>query len=248
MLPVLINQPWLTLYSYPFFMGIGWAVGYLYAEAAVKKYHLQLEKYFPWIFLGYFLSAWIGAKSLFLITTTPVQRLMYANATNFWLGGGFVFYGGLIGALIFTIGIKVLLRKKLTGDFFYHLLPGLIAGHAVGRIGCLLAGCCFGRESQSFLAVMTNGVARLPVPLFESMGLGVILLLVVSLFKKQKNTLGVAAYFLGYALLRFILEIYRADEIRGFYYGLSTSQWISLAMAIVGFYFLFKNKLPKSSV
>lgn len=248
MLPVLINQPWLTLYSYPFLMGIGWAIGYLFAESAIKKHFQHLEKIFPWIFFGYFLSAWIGAKALFPLTTTPVQRLMYANASNFWLGGGFVFYGGLIGALIFTVVLKILLRKKLTDQFFYHLLPGLIAGHAVGRMGCLLAGCCYGKESQSMLAVMTNGVARLPVPLFESMGLGLILLIVVGLFKKQKTYYAVASYFLGYAILRFILEFYRADEIRGFYYGLSTSQWISLFMVFIGFWFILKNTLIKKSL
>lgn len=245
MLPVLINLPWLTLYSYPFLMGIGWAVGFLYAESTIKKQFHHLEKIFPWIFLGYFLSAWIGAKVLFLLTTTPVQRLMYANASNFWLGGGFVFYGGLIGALLFTLILKIVLKKKLSSEFFYHLLPSLIAGHAVGRIGCLLAGCCYGKESDSIFAVMTNGVVRLPVPLFESMGLGVILLLVVSLFKKQKTNYAVSCYFMGYAILRFILEYYRADEIRGFYYGLSTSQWISLLMVFIGVGFILKNNFKK---
>ncbi len=244
MLPIILKTDWLTLYSYPFLMGIGWALGFIVSENYITKNHPQILKYFPYIFLGYFLTAWIGAKVLFLVATTPVQRLMYGESVNFWLGGGFVFYGGLIFSLIYTLILYLVLRKKVEFKFFIELLPGLTLGHAVGRIGCLMAGCCFGVESLSFFSVTINGVNRIPVQLFESIFLLIIFFFIYKLMKQGKHYLACSFYFLGYGIFRFIIEFFRADEIRGQWGNFSTSQWVSLVMILlgIGILILKKNK------
>ncbi len=234
MFPILINSPWLVLYSYPFFMGIGWAMGYIVSENQLQKYLPNEKKILPYIFLAIFLSSWVGSKILFLMVTTPLERVVYARATNFWLGGGFVFYGGLIGALSTVLLTKTLLKKRLTWDFYKLLLPGLILGHAIGRIGCLLAGCCYGSLSDSILAVNMNGERRFPVQALEAIALFVIYKIVMRLCGQKKLNDSVAFYFVAYGIVRFILEFLRADEIRGIYFYLSTSQWVSVLLIILG--------------
>lgn len=237
MFPLILKTDWMTLYSYPFLMGVGWALGYIASEHFIAKNHRNLLSFFPYIFLGYFLSAWIGAKALFLLTTTPVQRLMYGESANFWLGGGFVFYGGLIFSLIYTVVLYFFIRKKVSFKFFIELLPGLTLGHSVGRIGCLLAGCCFGIESHSFLAIPINGVSRIPVQLFESVALFIIFLIINKMMKQGKHFIGCSFYFLSYGVFRFFIEYFRADDIRGHWGVLTTSQWISLIMIFLGIFF-----------
>lgn len=242
MFPLLFKTEWFALYSYPFFMGIGWALGYTVSEFYIAKNHKNILRSFPYIFVGYFLSAWIGAKLLFLVTTTPVQRLMYGESANFWLGGGFVFYGGLLFSLLYTLVIYFFLRRKTDFKFFIELLPGLILGHAIGRVGCLLAGCCFGVESHSIFALSINGVNRLPVQLFETIALLFIFYFVHKLMKAEEHYLACIFYFFGYGIFRFLIEYLRADQIRGHWGTLSTSQWISFVMIGIGIVFLYLTK------
>ena len=242
MLPLILKTDWLTLYSYPFLMGVGWALGYIVSEFYIAKNHRELLKFFPYIFFGYFLSAWIGAKALFLMTTTPVQRLMYGESANFWLGGGFVFYGGLIFSLLYTLLLFFIFRKKVSFKFFVELLPGLTLGHAVGRVGCLLAGCCFGIESQSLFSLSINGVARIPVQLFETIALLIIFYVIHKFMKAGKHYLACSFYFVGYGVFRFLIEYLRADDIRGYWGMFSTSQWVSLVMIGIGFIFFIKKR------
>lgn len=237
MFPLILKTDWLTIYSYPFLMGIGWALGYLISETYVAKNHRAILKSFPFIFFGYFLTSWVGAKLLFLISTTPVQRLMYGESVNFWLGGGFVFYGGLLFSLVYTFFLFLIFRKQISFNFFIELIPGLTLGHAVGRVGCLLAGCCFGIESQSILALNINEVKRIPVQLYESLALLIIFFLIHQLMKNGKHLIASGVYFLFYGVFRFFIEFVRADEIRGHWGALSTSQWISFFMMTLGLIF-----------
>lgn len=173
-------------------------------------------------FWGTFFSAWLGSKVLFLLTTTQDQLL---TNSSFWLGGGFVFYGGLLFALVYILGF-CLLNRKFNWRHLAHLVPVLLFSHGLGRIGCFLAGCCYGKESELFHA-------RHPVQLYEALSLIALSFLTGKLLKKdQREEFVMALYFLIYALLRFVLEFLRDDTVRGFYGALSTSQWISLFLLI----------------
>ena len=145
MLPILYQSHDLILYSYPLLMGLGWGIAY-------QIYFALLEPSYPKIkaqilFWGIFVSAWIGSKVLFYLTTENLNQSLLMEA-SFWTGGGFVFYGGLISALIF-VGLYKLLKFPISQQTLWSMLPALTIGHAIGRIGCLLAGCCFGKETDS---------------------------------------------------------------------------------------------------
>jgi phosphatidylglycerol:prolipoprotein diacylglycerol transferase len=125
--------------------------------------------------------------------------------------------------------------------------PGLALGHAVGRIGCLLGGCCYGRpvDPQFPLAVHLWGAWRHPVQLYEAAGL--VLLAIATALAPRALTRRPGATFLaylgGYACLRLVVEHWRGDDVeRGFVVPglISTSQLIALALLVAGTTLLYR--------
>lgn len=230
MLPVLFESSFFTLYAYPLFMGLAWGVGYYLTRYLFEENKVDVKKLLP-LFIGVFVTAWVGAKIFFLIFSSENKAIEYLYANEFWLGGGFVFYGGLIFSLIFYFLYSLYLKKfEFINSKF--LVPGLIMGHAVGRIGCFLAGCCYGTSCDLPWAIQLHDELRHPVQLYESIGLFIIGFMALSWIKNKKNNIFVITrYMIFYSSLRFILEYFRGDKIRGLHvFDFSTSQIIAFAM------------------
>lgn len=234
--PILFQSPELILYSYPLLMGLGWGVGYQiffsFLDPRVSKPQAQI------LFWGIFIAAWAGAKTLFYLSY-PGASAGLLSEVSFWTGGGFVFYGGLIGALIF-LSLMLAMNKDLTLEKLWPLLPALAVGHGIGRIGCLLAGCCFGETTDALWGIVLHGHKRHPTQVIEALGL--FLLGFYLLRAKASRAQLVAHYFIGYGLLRLWVEHLRGDIVRGSWLGLSPSQWISGLLLIFGFSLLVLNK------
>lgn len=156
--------------------------------------------------------------------------------------GGMVFYGGLIGACIGAF-IYMKVAKLDVRSYADTLAPCIPLFHAFGRIGCFLAGCCYGIESNfgvtyhHSLIVNANGVSRLPIQLFESVENVLICLVLLAVLCKcsslKKGTL-IWIYGLIYPVVRFINEFFRGDITeRGYFGPLSTSQWISIFLFVI---------------
>ncbi len=164
---------------------------------------------------------------------------------------GIVFYGGLIGGIAGGIlGMRIAGCDK--GDLLRCVVPFIPLGHAIGRVGCLLAGCCHGFEYEGFLAVYyPNSVAGLPadqgyfpVQLLEAViNIGICGLLLLY-EKRAKRPFEILFAYIGcYGISRFCLEMLRGDSVRGIYFGLSLSQWISIGMLTAcAVYFLLPKK------
>lgn len=232
MLPVLFNSSFFTLYSYPLFMGLAWGVGYYLTQYLFDKYKEDSSTLFK-LFLGVFVSSWIGAKLFFLFFSSQHKIYQYLYADYFWLGGGFVFYGGLIFGLLFYLFYSIYL-KKFNFKKSYLLVPGLIFGHAIGRVGCFLTGCCYGTQCDLPWAMTLEGISRHPVQLYEAISLFILGFFSLRWIQKKCTNLTVVTnYLIIYAVIRFITEYYRGDEIRGiFWLSLSTSQLISLGILV----------------
>ena len=148
--------------------------------------------------------------------------------------GGMVFYGGLYGGLIF--GALWSKHKKYSlkdmADVFSVLIPLF---HTFGRIGCFFAGCCYGVKAHWGISgrVITADVKessrRIPIQLIEAFFVFCLFIVILWLFSKKiaRGKL-IYIYLLIYAVLRFVLEFFRGDEIRGHFLVFSTSQWISV--------------------
>lgn len=149
------------------------------------------------------------------------------------LGGGFVFYGGLIGFII-SILIYARIVKKDAVDIFNFWVAYIPLLHGIGRIGCFFNGCCYGVETHGFFGITypINGLQKsiFPVQLVEAV---FCIALSIALFNWVKANYRAAVYFTVYPIGRFILEFCRGDVIRGYFWILSTSQWISIIIIII---------------
>ena len=184
-------------------------------------------------------GAALGSKTLFFLTQMPIllQDFSFYNLAKTFITSGFVFYGGLLGALG---ACRLLFHYKRwdTQASFNLILPGIICFHAFGRVGCFLAGCCYGRVAN--WGVVMTGVSsepRIPVQLFEAL-FESCLLIGLLLYERQCVLTGktpdlLRPYLFLYAVFRFFLEFFRGDTLRGIWFGLSTSQYISLILLTV---------------
>ncbi len=200
----------------------------------------------------------IGAKIMYAVTSID---FIYDKNLNFfanlweWVkllaGGGLVFYGGLIGAaaagLIYIFHYKTPVSEAVDIAF-----AGVPLFHAFGRIGCFLGGCCYGVEYHGMFAVTfpeknlggaPAGVELLPIQLIES-GLNLILWAILfAVYRRSgRRWLTTGLYLCCYGVMRFILEYFRGDLIRGHLGALSSSQAISILIVLAGTFLLIKPK------
>lgn len=190
------------------------------------------------------LGAFIGMHLLYGITNIQYwSKITFAQGFKHFLTqigtifGGSVFYGGLIGGLI-AGGISIKVQKLPVDTITDCLAPGIAQFHGFARIGCFLGGCCYGVEWEhgitftNSIVESANGVPRVPIQLFESgfefLLAGLLWFLLLRVPKTRGKLL--VFYLLIYPVGRFILEFWRGDEYRGFLFGLSTSQIISILL------------------
>lgn len=181
-------------------------------------------------------------KNLNVITSFKI----FIEYASFIFGGG-VFYGGLLLGL--ATGFFYTKKAKLDFIIFSDIAaPGIPLFHFFGRIGCFFGGCCYGLESRFGITFHNSPVAgandinRFPVQLLEAVfNLGLFLLL-AQFFRRRwfKNRL-LLIYLSLYSFGRFFIEFLRGDSFRGIWFGISTSQIISIAVFCVAIMGLTKK-------
>ena len=245
--PRLFELPWsipffgtITVYTYGVLLAAAYLVGLQFAIVRARARQLDATRVMD---LGIYIiiSALVGAKLLLLVTDFQAFR---NNPIEFLRSAG-VFYGGLILAV--AVALLYIRRVGLplwtTCDVF---APGIALGHVVGRLGCFFAGCCYGRPTSVPWAITftdkfanTNVGTPLNVPLhptqlYEAGAEFLILGLLLGTERRGRQFAGRTfwLYMLLYAVSRFFIEYYRADE-RGWVVPnmLSTSQFISAILA-----------------
>jgi len=224
-----------TLYSYGAMVALGSLVclfGVLReaARGGIKS-AIFYDLYF-WILI----SGLIGARLVYILTNLrffleePVEIFMIQHGGLSWFGG---FFFGFLAV--------VLLVKKNKLSFFQIadiFAPYLALGQAIGRLGCLLNGCCYGRPSNfPFALVLPGHQERLyPTQLYSFFALLLIFAL-LALFKKRKGIVTgqvFSLYLVLYGLKRFILELFRGDIILTAFFNLSLFQIFALVEMAAG--------------
>jgi phosphatidylglycerol:prolipoprotein diacylglycerol transferase len=203
--------------------------------------------------LGIYLiiAALVGAKLMLVVVDFNYFRQQPRELLSLVRAAG-VFYGGLLAA--FAVAVLLIRRYRLplwkTTDAF---APGIALGHVVGRLGCLMAGCCYGRATDvpwgiTFTdpAAASNVGTPLNIPLHPTQlyEAGAELLILLFLLVTERRGRPFAgrtfwSYLLLYAISRFIIEIFRGDE-RGSLAGLSTSQAVSVVLAPIALVMLLR--------
>ena len=162
--------------------------------------------------------------------------------------GGLVFYGGLIGAIAGTI-IFASVKKLPLWKLADVLSPSIPLGYVFGRIGCLLNGCCYGKECRLPWAIHfpqgheTYPHALHPTQVYDS-GLNLLFYLGLAWLYRRKKFDGqvFAVYLVGYAVLRFVVELFRGDYPPSQHYlgnWATPAQMVSLAIFVAGAVLLF---------
>ena len=162
---------------------------------------------------------------------------------------GLTFYGGLFGGIAgFLFIYYVFVRKSSTlkiAECFKIAPPAITIGHAFGRIGCFLAGCCYGKPTDSWIGVKFPFLSEpvIPTQLIESIFLFLLTAVLLVLIFKFNFKYTFVVYLGAYSIFRFIIEFFRGDE-RGQFLGVfSPSQvWsIFIWIIIVPFFFILKK-------
>ncbi|NNJ29402.1 prolipoprotein diacylglyceryl transferase [Lacrimispora defluvii] len=241
-----------TIHGYGLMIGIGIAAAYLTAEYRAKKAGLEPDHLFYLLILGAG-GGLICAKLLYYVTIFDEIRSNPRLLLN--ISTGFVVYGGIIGGI--GAGFVYCHIRKISPLRYLDLVvPSIALAQGFGRIGCLLAGCCYGRQTPGPFSITfqssqfaPNGIPLLPTQIVSSVFDFANFLVLLALARKNPPAGRVSAFYLiFYSLGRFVIEFYRGDLIRGSVGNLSTSQFISLFVALAGFILLWKSGRNKNQL
>lgn len=242
MRPILFNFGSINLYSYGLMIAIGIIVAVTLFLRRTKTLGLDEDSVLNMIFIS-IISGVLGGKLLYIITDYESVRESGGVFKNF--GEGFVIYGAIIAGML-SIYIYCRRKKWNIVKVLDAVVPGVAIAQGFGRIGCFLAGCCYGAETSCKLSVVfpnvslaPAGVHLHPTQIYSSIFdflLGVFLLW----YSKKDNKEGrvFSMYLIIYSIGRFLVEFLRNDP-RGNVGVFSTSQFISIFMFFIGL-FIFK--------
>lgn len=236
----------ITIWGYGFMIGLGILLCLILGIQRAKKRNMSENAVLDIAIYGVFIG-FLGAKLLYVLV--EFERFM-ENPRSVLGSEGFVVYGGITAGVITAI-VYCKIKKLRFLEYFDLLIPSVALAQGFGRIGCFLAGCCYGRKTDCFLGVIfpenslaPTGIKLLPTQLFSAAGdffiMGI--LLWYSKRAKRPGDVGIM-YMILYSIGRFLLEILRSDE-RGALGALSTSQWISIGIFILAI--VLKHLLKKN--
>lgn len=256
--PILFEIGGFPVYTYGVLLAAAYLLGLQFALVRARRRGLDPNRVMDlgiWIIV----SALAGAKLLLLAVEWDTYGRDPRELLTLVRSGG-VFYGGLIAAVV--VALWYLRRHRMpvwqVTDVF---APGIALGHVVGRVGCLFAGCCFGKPTTVPWAITFHNeyaaqnvgtplnVPLHPTQLYEAGAELLILGLLLATERKGRPFPGRTfwGYMLLYGISRFIIEFYRGDS-RGTVLMFSTSQFVSLLiipLSVVMLLYLARRRQPE---
>jgi len=246
--PILFTIKGITIYTYGFFLALGFLVGFVLFLLEAKRRKKSLDTAID-------LAFWV------LISSIIISRIFYVlvNLRYFierplrifmiW-EGGLVWYGAFFGAII---AYFIYFRKRGEEGWLFTdiAIPSVALGQAIGRIGCFMAGCCYGKATDLCIGVTFGssgiapaGVSLHPTQIYHSISEFLIFLFLFSWRGRTRFSGELFLYYLFlYGATRSVVEVFRGDP-RGEVFGvMSTSQCISIIVVILAIaVYLFRRK------
>jgi len=200
------------------------------AGIEAKKEQVDPEKIFNLLFYV-FIAGVIGSRLFYVFNNAafyfrrPIEIIMLQHGGMAWFGG-----------LIFGTAAAIIIIKKSKLDLLKILdllIPFIALAQAIGRIGCLLNGCCFGKASQFGIYFEVSNQVLIPTQLYSSLLL-LVIFIILRFMQTRAHLSGqiLSSYLFLYSIKRFFIEFFRADSPRIFF-GLTIFQILSLAMFII---------------
>lgn len=235
MYPILFYIGSWPIYSYGAMVALGFLAVVFYMSYAAKRQGLPsnlVSDLSFWVII----AGIIGARVAYLIANWDYYLANPDKILGFEQGGirGLIFYGGLIGGFLAVVIYSSLKKQPLfaLGDL---IMSGLPLGHAFGRVGCFLNGCCYGSPWPH--GCFIDNEYRYPTQLFEAaynlLLFGFLAWFYTKTGQAKKPGRVVALYLIIYPIGRFLLEFLRGDE-RLHFLNLTVAQVISLVLFITG--------------
>ncbi len=254
--PILFSAGPITLYSYGVLLAAAYLLGLWMAVRRARAAGVDGNKIMD-LLIWVIIAALVGAKALLFIIDFRHFTSSWQEFTTLLRSGG-VFYGGLIAAIL--VCVYQLRKHRLplwtSTDLF---APGIALGYMVGRLGCLMAGCCYGKPTDVAWAItFTDPAANFnvgtplnvplhPTQIYESLA-GLVILVALLVLEKRRGAFPGRTFWsfaFLYAVLRFGIEFFRGDD-RGLVFNmLSTSQFISVVLAPLSVFMLWYLSRPE---
>lgn len=255
MFPELVRLGDIAIHSYGFFIAIGTYLSFLFFSKQLKK-NLEIpEEEVVTLFIWLIGAVVVGGKVFFYLEDLNFYVQNPSKILSHF-GNGFVFFGSLIFAIP-TMLIYFKYKKWPTWQLLDYMAITACIVHSFGRIGCFMAGCCYGiPTSRPWGVIYSNPICAAdpldvplhPTQLYEVLMIGTIGI-ILFLFRKYKQFNGqwFFIYLIAYSIGRSLIEEYRGDEARGFLFdgSISHSQFISVVLvliALLGYYMRFTKK------
>ncbi len=236
-----------TFYSYPLMLFVGLVAFFLCGYVILARVEREKEETLYKTVLVTIPA--IGCLALFAFLLNSLFHSIEQGKIAF---GGITWAGGVLGGfLAFPILTHLCIREK-RGEallHFSHLVPGIVLGHAFGRVGCFLAGCCYGTPSEvlgvvypphsgpahAYPDLMNPGysIPLLPTQLFEA-GFELLLFAVMVVFYRKLRNHNVPLYLIAYGAFRVVLELFRGDSRGATGLLLTPSQLLSVLFIAAG--------------
>ncbi|HYC77377.1 MAG TPA: prolipoprotein diacylglyceryl transferase [Planctomycetota bacterium] len=262
MAPEILRLGPLVLHGYGTMVGLGLVLCWFVLTAEARRKGLEpLARDLGSLYLWMLLAGFVGGKLYYVATSFDEFRGIWASGD--WrriFGKGFVFYGSLLTCIpVFARWLKprgLPFLKAL--DVVIYAAPIMLG---MGRVGCFLAGCCYGHRTDVPWAVVftrgdgLNGVPLHPAQLYETLGCALIFAFLWFFVRGRERFDGhvTAVYFVLYGVERFTVEFFRGDVARGFVvggealkpgdppHGLAFSQVVSIPVALLGVLWLWRG-------
>jgi len=251
MFPDLFTLGPLSIHTYGLFVAAGFATALFITTRLARSYGLQTQHVMD---MGFISIVWgvVGSRLLFVLMNLSYYSAHPLDAFKVWQGG-LVFSGGLIGTALALVWYSR--RHKLTfwslGDLWS---PGVALGQALGRIGCFMAGCCYGKPTDiPWAALFTHphSLAPLHIPLHPTQiysalsGIAIFLILVMIHARKKFQGQVFLWFLILHSTARLLVERFRADD-RGVIPGteMSLTQLVAIVLLLgsVTALFVLKSK------
>jgi phosphatidylglycerol:prolipoprotein diacylglycerol transferase len=244
--PIIYSYGGITIYTYGLFVSVGFLLGFMLFLLELKRRSISTDTGIDFAF-WVLLSAIAGSRLVYVLLNLSYFAQHPLKIVMLW-EGGLVWYGAFLGAL--ATALVYFRAKKLDGWLWADIaVPFVALGQAIGRIGCLMAGCCYGCPTAAPWAVTfrASEIAPLGIPLHPTQIYDMLFnfgIFAVLYFRRNRVTFRgeqILSYIFLYGATRSIVEVFRGDP-RGWWLGQSvtTSQLISVVGVAVGIFLYFR--------
>ncbi len=249
MFPIFHPSPHINIPIYLVVMSLAFSLSIVYFYKRAIKLNLP-PKISTEISIMVMLGAFLGARVFHILFEYPQYYLSDPVEVFKIYKGGFVFYGGLVGGILASY---IFIRKIKQNYFNWLDCSALVLplGYIIGRIGCIFAGCCFGKECDLPWAIRFPEGVEAPANILlhptqvYSILIEVIIWIVLVLTEKRKKLKSGSLFFIWlllHAFGRLVVEEFRGDFRGDPVLGLSVSSLISILLIVLSTVWLLRKK------